>query len=224
MFPSRSFALKAAVVALSTVAALGMAEFALRHWLHALPQLELDLYRRDPAGNLLLRPDIERRHVTRLWDVTIRINSEGWRDHEPLPGDTSPVVLGLGDSMAFGWGVELGDTYLSLVEERLRRQQPLRLLKAGVPGTGTSDQLRLLQQIWPRYQPRAVLLSFFVGNDFVDVQLGGAAQYDVEGGLLAHRPLGDAPPGWLVEHAGAADPRLAPIATASRRAVELDTA
>jgi SGNH hydrolase-like domain, acetyltransferase AlgX len=193
----RSFALRAGVVVLSTVAALAAAEFVLRHWLHAVPQLEMDIYRRDAAGNLLLRPGIERRHVTRLWDATVRINSEGWRDSEPKPGDTAPVVLGLGDSMAFGWGVELEESFLSLIEERIRREQPVRLVKAGVPGTGPSDQLRLLAMIWPRYEPRAVLLSFFVGNDFVDVQLGGAAQYDVEDGLLAHRPLGDESSSWL---------------------------
>jgi hypothetical protein len=194
---TRSFAVSAAVVLLSTVTAFAVAEFALRHWLHAVPQLELDLYRRDPQGNLLLRPGIERRHVTRLWDATIRINSEGWRDREPGPHETAPVLLGLGDSMAFGWGVQIEESFLSLVEERIRREHAVRLVKAGVPGTGPGDQLRLLEMIGPRYQPRAVLLCFFVGNDFVDVQMGGAAQYAVEDGVLTHRPLGNESGSWL---------------------------
>lgn len=196
---SRSYVVKAGVVLLSTVAALAAAEFVLRQWLHAVPQLELDLYERDPRGNLRLRPSIERRHITRLWDVTIRINSEGWRDREPKPPETAPVVLGLGDSMAFGWGVELEESFLSLLEQRIISERPLRLIKAAVPGTGTGDQLRLLETIWPRYEPRAVLLSFFVGNDFVDVQLGGAAQFDVEDGLLVRRPLGNESSSWLAE-------------------------
>jgi lysophospholipase L1-like esterase len=197
MRTARSFAVSAAVVLLSTLAAVAVAEFAIRHWLHAVPQLELDLYRRDPHGNLLLRPGIERRHVTRLWDATIHINSEGWRDREPGPAETAPAILGLGDSMAFGWGVPLEESLLSLLEQRIGREHPARLIKAGVPGTGTGDQLRLLELIWPRYQPRAVLLCFFVGNDFVDVQSGGAAQYEVTDGLLAHRPLGNESGSWL---------------------------
>jgi hypothetical protein len=199
MRTARNFAVSAGVILLSTLAGLAAAEFALRHGLHAVPQLELDLYRRDPHGNLLLRPGINRRHVTRLWDATIRINSEGWRDREPGPAETAPVILGLGDSMAFGWGVQVEESLLSLVEERIRREHPARLIKAGVPGTGTGDQLRLLEMIGPRYQPRAVLLCFFVGNDFVDVQLGGAAQYDVEDGLLARRPLGNESSSWLAQ-------------------------
>jgi hypothetical protein len=190
MSTSRSFAIKAGVVLLSTMAALGAAELALRHWLHAVPQLELDLYERDSHGNLRLRSGIERRHVTRLWDVNIRINSEGWRDREPEPATAAPVVLGLGDSMAFGWGVEIEQSLLALLEAQISRERMLRLVKAAVPGTGTSDQLRLLETIWPQYEPRAVLLCFFVGNDFVDVQMGGAQQFDVQDGLLVRRSLG----------------------------------
>jgi lysophospholipase L1-like esterase len=186
-------------VFVSMLAALGAAEFALRQWLHAVPQLELDLYERDAHGNLRLRPGIERRHVTRLWDVTIRINSEGWRNREPDPARPGPVVLALGDSIAFGWGVQREESFLSRLEERITRDQPVRLVKAAVPGTGTSDQLRLLEAIWPQYEPRAVLLCFFVGNDFVDVQMGGSAQFDVEDGLLVRRPLDGESRSWLTE-------------------------
>jgi hypothetical protein len=197
MSTSRSLALRAGIVALSTLAALAAAEFVLRHWLHAVPQLELDLYERDAQGNLRLRPGIERRHVTPLWDVTIRISNEGWRDREPDSTAAEPAVLALGDSMAFGWGVEVGQTFLSLLETRIRRERPVRLIKAAVPGTGPGDQLRLLETIWPRYQPRAVMLCFFVGNDFVDVQMGGAQQFDVESGLLVHRPMAGESSSWL---------------------------
>jgi len=199
MSPNRSWIGKwiarAGVALLSCAVALAAAEFVLRHWLHAVPQLELDLYSRDPQGNLRLRPNITRRHVTRLWDVEIRINAEGWRDRAAA-GPGQMTLLGLGDSMAFGWGVELEESFLFLLEERLRREEPVRLVKAAVPGAGPGDQVRLLQTIWAEYDPRAVLLCFFVGNDFVDVQMGGSAQFDVENGLLVRRALGDEPVSW----------------------------
>jgi hypothetical protein len=177
---------------LSGALAAAAAEFVLRYWLHAAPQLELDLYARDTEGNLRLRPDITRRHVTRLWDVEIRTNAEGWRDH--VDAGREAAVLGLGDSMAFGWGVEFEESFLFLAEQQLRREQPVRLVKAAVPGTGPGDQFRLLRSIWRRYNPHAVLLCFFVGNDFVDVQMGGTAQFDVEDGLLVRRAIdGQAP-------------------------------
>ncbi|MEX2299986.1 MAG: hypothetical protein WD733_03555, partial [Bryobacterales bacterium] len=190
----QSWVLKAGVVLFSAALAVAAAEFVLRYWFHAAPQLELDLYTRDAEGNLRLRPNITRRHVTRLWDVEIRIDGEGWRDHAALQG---PAIVGLGDSMAFGWGVEFEESFLFLLERELRLAQPVRLVKAAVPGTGPGDQFRLLQSIWPRYEPRVVLLSFFVGNDFVDVQMGGAAQFDVEDGLLVRRAVEGESPSWL---------------------------
>ena len=200
----RTFAAKAGVVFLTGAVVFAASEFALRQWFHAVPQLDLDLYERDAQGNLRLRPGVERRHVSRLWDVLIHINSEGWRDREPEPGAELPNVLGLGDSMAFGWGVEQQQSFLSLLEERLDRERPMRLVKAAVPGTGTSDQARLLETLWPAYDPRAVILCFFVGNDFVDVQMGGAAQFDVENGLLSRRPLGNQPVSWWQTGSGLA--------------------
>lgn len=195
MRSNRSWVIKAGVVLLSCAVAVGAAEFVLRHWLHAAPQLELDLYARDPQGNLRLRPNITRRHVTRLWDVVIRTNAEGWRDQAKT--GAGPLILGLGDSMSFGWGVEFDETFLYLVEEYLRREHPLRLINASVPGTGPGDQFQLLQTIWPDYEPRVVVLSFFVGNDFVDVQMGGAAQFDVEDGLLVRRAIDNESSSWL---------------------------
>jgi hypothetical protein len=206
----QSWILKAGVALFSGALAVAAAEFTLRYWLHAAPQLELDLYARDAEGNLRLRPNITRRHVTRLWDVGIHIDGEGWRGHADGhqgralesrapqgPAPEGPAMVGLGDSMAFGWGVEFEESFLFLLEEQLRRAQPVRLVKAAVPGTGPGDQYRLLQSIWQRYEPRVVLLSFFVGNDFVDVQMGGAAQFDVEDGLLVRRSMGGESPSWL---------------------------
>ncbi len=192
---SRSWIAKAGVVLISGALAVGAAEFVLRYWLHAVPQLELDLYTRDSQGNLRLRPNITRRHVTRLWDVEIATNSQGWRDR-PSNG-TAPALLALGDSMAFGWGVNLEESFLFLLEQHLQSGQPVRLVKAAVPGTGPGDQLQLLKTIWPEYRPRAVILCFFVGNDFVDVQMGGAEQFDVKDGLLVRRAINGESPSWL---------------------------
>jgi hypothetical protein len=184
------------VVIAATLLAVILAELFVRHVLHAAPQLELDIYRRDERGNLLLRPGLQRRHVTRLWDVRVAINEEGWRDRPGPAVNEGETWLALGDSQAFGWGVELEKTYLFLLEEKLRKERPARIVKAAVPGTGTSDQYHLLETVWGRYRPQIVVLSLFVGNDFTDVQMGGAAQFEVSDGLLTRRPLAASRDSW----------------------------
>ena len=182
-------ALGLAAILLSAV----MAELALR-LVPAGMVVEADLYRMS-EGLLLLRPGLTRRHVTPQWEVTLRIDSRGFRDFERQPRESDTVVLGLGDSQAFGWGVELEETFYSRGEAALA--PPVRLVKAAVPGTGTSDQARLLERLAPAYRPRAVIVALFVGNDFVDVARGGSAQYEVVGGLLAHRGEAATGPGAL---------------------------
>ena len=177
------------------------AEAIARLSVDSIPRLDLDIYRKSGDGQLLLRPGITRRHSTRHWGVTVSINEEGWRDRPGLGSAGDSVILGLGDSFAFGWGVELEDSMFFLLEHQLTSPEQnltglhrVRILKAGVPGTGPGDQLRLLQTLGPKYQPSAVVLIFFVGNDFVDVQMGGARQFQVESGLLVRQQLPDKTP------------------------------
>ena len=196
MVQPRTRRAKIALFLAAALLALATAEFAARY-LFAAPLLDLPIYRRDTEGNLLLRPGLRRRHVTRLWDVTVAINEQGWRDSgDPISGE-GPTLLGLGDSFAFGWGVELEESLFFLIEERLKRVRATRFVKAGVPGTGPSDQWKLLPALWERYRPSIVVLVFFVGNDFTDVQMGGSSQFELRDGYLRRRPLPDQPHSWL---------------------------
>lgn len=173
---------KVALLSVSAALALLAAEASLRLFFHAAPQLELDIYRKQD-GLLLLRPNLERRHVTRQWDVAVQTNSEGWRDEERE--NAGSPMLGLGDSFAFGWGVEAGESFYSLAEHSVGGE----LINAAVPGTATIDQERLLEVLIPRHRPRLVLLALFVGNDFTETGLGGAERLEVVDGLLRLRSL-----------------------------------
>ena len=165
-------------------ACLGLVELSLRCCISNAPRLELDLYRFDESGNLALKPSIRRRHVSPFWDVTIETNSWGRRDHDRPAPEGKVAILGLGDSFAFGWGVELEQSFCSLLERELSENRPVRLVKAAVPGTGTSDQYRLMGPLLTSLEPDVVLVNVFIGNDFVDVAHGGAEQFEVENGLL----------------------------------------
>ena len=187
--PRRRWLLGLCAVGLGLAVACLLAEGLLRWVFHAAPLLDVDIYRIDGQGNLRLQPGAHRRHVTRQWDVNIAINSEGFRDRVQPVVSPAPPVLGLGDSFAFGWGVNLEDTYYYRLEEHLNQRRPIRVVKASTPGTGTGDQFRLLETIGDQYHPQLVILSLFVGNDFTDVQMGGLAQFTVEDGLLVRREL-----------------------------------
>lgn len=172
----------------SVTVGLAILEGVLRLFFSGHSPLYLDIYRLDEHGLLGLRPGITRRQITPHWDVTIALNREGLRDRaEPVP-DRNGRIVALGDSMQFGWGVELPQTYLYIVEEGLVSDS-VRVVKAGMPGVGTSDEAQWLQAHGDQYSPRMVIVSFFVGNDFVDCQMGGVlGQFTVRDGLMVKRP------------------------------------
>lgn len=183
------------VLAISLGVAGLLAEGLLRWVFHAAPLLDVDIYYLDSQHNLRMLPGARRRHVTHEWDVRIAINQEGFRDRETPVPSPAPPILAMGDSFAFGWGVKLEDTYLYQLEQSLDRSRPVRIIKTGTPGTGPGDQFHLLEEIGDRRQPQLVLLSFFIGNDFTDVQMGGIEQFDIKDGLMVRRQLG--PVSWM---------------------------
>ncbi len=164
---------------LSVLVGLALGEALLRGVFRYAPQVDLDIYRRDEAGNLALIPHLTKRHVTPLWDVHVRTNAEGRRDE---PGDEAPI-LGLGDSFAFGWGVEESEGLYRRLENKLGQ----KILNAAVPGTGPPDQARLLETVFADAAPEMVLVALYVGNDFHDAAAGGADQFEVDGGLLVRK-------------------------------------
>jgi hypothetical protein len=184
------------LLTVAVVIAVVAGEVALRIFSRTAPQLELDIYRKQ-NGMLLLRPNIERRHVTRYWDVRVRTNSEGWRDGESNPG--LRTVRGLGDSFAFDWGVELEESFYSLIERGLTRRERIELIQARVSGSSTLDQEKLLDGLISHYRPEVVALAFFVGNDFTETGLGGAERLRVTDGLLELKPMGEERVAWSAE-------------------------
>lgn len=172
------------LLAASLGLALLGAELGLRWLSPGYSPLFLDVYRMDAHGLVLLQPDVKRRHVTAEWRVNVRANAHGLRDYDRPRPDSGGTVLGLGDSFAFGWGVELEEGLLAQAESLLA-PKAVRVIKAGIPGSGPTDHLRFVQQYGAAYAPDIVALSVFVGNDFTDVQMGGIpGQFTVRNGLM----------------------------------------
>ena len=102
-------------------------------------------------------------------DYSFRLNSHGFKDVEfdVGKGDTYRII-GIGDSFAFGV-VPYEDNYLTLVEERLCRNGfGVELINMGIPSMGPKEYSALLMAEGLKLDPDLVLLSFFVGNDFLE--------------------------------------------------------
>ncbi len=98
----------------------------------------------------------------------MRINAEGFRDidHAPAKPDGTFRLALLGDSFTEGREVALDDIYWKVMERKLSGcLGSVEVLSFAVNGYGTAQQSMVLDDFVWKYDPDAVLLAFFTGND-----------------------------------------------------------
>ena len=114
----------AAIAGITLIAALLAQEFAVR--------LSLPAY--DPSGHLRFtfdqetgvpsgEPNSVHRQILNAgdYDVTVRFNQYGFRDSRDLATGTEEDVYVVGDSFAFGWGVEAPERFSNQLEKLIGR-------------------------------------------------------------------------------------------------------
>jgi len=96
-------------------------------------------------------------------------NAAGFRGEmirvERQSGDVR--IVGLGDSIMFGWGSNNGEAYLEVLGQELRSVYPgcnWEIINAAVPGYNTYMEVAALRHKWIVYEPDLVVIDF-VGND-----------------------------------------------------------
>lgn len=157
--------------ALSLLLLEGASRFVLARYLHR-PRI----YAPSPVTSFALRPGIEERHTSWEFDVGYRVSPAGYRGPQAAPARSGgpPRLLVVGDSFAFGMGVEEEDT----VSARLRDElAPLvgggiETINAGfLAGKSPDDAYAFLVSSGARaLAPDAVLVLLFPGNDLTDVE------------------------------------------------------
>lgn len=169
-----------AVVLIATVLALLIGtEVVLRLVYH--PEIVGSAIRYDPLLGWSLRPG-----ASVLTDMTERgihnhidVNSLGLRDREVTvtrPRGRRRILI-VGDSIAFGSGLDAGERFSDLIGRDLG--DSVEVINAGVPGWGNDQEMLFYEQRLRRLKPDVVVLSFTGGNDVVNNALDGAL---LEGG------------------------------------------
>jgi hypothetical protein len=89
-------------------------------------------------------------------------NSLGLREtREPGEIRAETVILALGDSFTYGWGVQLEDSYPAQLEASLHSATfDVAVVNAGEPGFDTQMAYDRLRAIYDQYEPDFVILGF----------------------------------------------------------------
>ena len=133
-----------AMFAASTAFAYLIGEFIVRLW---FPQPMLPRYVTEAPYKIRMnQPNMSYWHTSPEYHVNIRTNSRGLRSDKEIPyekpGGTFRIV-GLGDSFAMGYEVDLEDTYLYRLEEELHKRgvKDVEVVNLAVSGFGTAEEL-----------------------------------------------------------------------------------
>jgi lysophospholipase L1-like esterase len=107
--------------------------------------------------------------TVKLNTTIIKINSEGFRDVEytiEKPPNTVRIIA-LGDSFTFGWGLNLSNTYVKVLERKLNEMNAtanFQVMNFGVPGYNTLEEIEFLKQKGLKYKPDIVLVGYTAGD------------------------------------------------------------
>jgi lysophospholipase L1-like esterase len=113
------------------------------------------------------------------------INDDGFRD-DPFPPATpggGRRILVLGDSVAWGWGIEMDRAFPQVLERKLRAraapdEPPPVVLNLAVAGYSTAQELRLLETRVAEFHPDLVILHYVLNDP--DTYDGGLSRYFTE--------------------------------------------
>jgi lysophospholipase L1-like esterase len=106
-----------------------------------------------------------------LMGVDVNINSRRLRDREFSTTKPEGVyrILLLGDSMTFGWGARLEDTYAKVLERMLNENPPgnhqqFEVINTGVGNYNTVQEVAYFKQYGLQYDPDMVILGYYIND------------------------------------------------------------
>lgn len=145
------------IIEMTLKASCSDANFSVRHEIYGF------LYRANQAGW----------RCGEEYQVSVRINSKGFRDQEysyEKPVNTQRILV-LGDSFTAAMQVPQNMTFHEQLETLLNQSEQkthYEVISVGVERWGTGQELLFFSHEGYKYNPRIVLLMFYIGNDIFD--------------------------------------------------------
>lgn len=170
-----------AACAVSATLLCGLGELVLRALAPASDPVPLATKLPSSRRRYGLRPGA---HAVQL-GVDVTVNSIGFRERE-YPVEKPPAVrriVVLGDSYAFGAGVELASTFSKRLERRLNESgRPSEVINFGVSGYNTTLELATFEEVAAAFEPDLVIVAYVL-NDAErygeDLPVTGSSHADV---------------------------------------------
>lgn len=156
-----------------------------------------------------------RGHVETVWTREmagqpriVRLNEGGFHDHErdehPPPGHRRLAFVG--DSFLEAYQVDIDSSFAQRLGRRLRATTgPTEAVNLGVHGYGLGSLALFVRHRLPAWNPDAVMLTLFLGNDlhdnFTPIASPAVPRFHVSDGQLVAVPPAEAGPRiWLRDH------------------------
>ncbi len=128
-------------------------------WKNPSKDYPAEMFVADKVLGYRYRPGF-RGHFPNFEDISISINSKGLRDVEHNYSKTGYRILGLGDSVTFGAGVEFEKTYLRQLEHLLDAE----IVKAGVNGWSFSQYRKFYEIEGYKYRPDLIMIGLTLND------------------------------------------------------------
>jgi lysophospholipase L1-like esterase len=131
------------------------------------------------------RPGVDFVYHNPEFDIRIRTNDERLRGPPLAVSGEGPLVLFIGDSMTFGWGVEDDQRFSEVVQSRVAAKlgAPVRVINAGHWMYTYDQQLLLLKDLLKKYRPQVVVQGLYWPH--VRTLFGHQLKYDEKNALIA---------------------------------------
>ncbi len=116
---------------------------------------------------LIYPPCSKARHQSSEFDITVKINSLGFRDYEySLIKKKKHRIAVIGDSFTFGWGVGLEDCWVKILEKELNEKGlDVEILNLGKGGASPADYAQTAKKVIPVLKPDLVVVVVLQAND-----------------------------------------------------------
>jgi len=113
----------------------------------------------------LMKPKLYYHVIERELDYSVKTNNDGFRDIDfENYLYKNKIILNLGDSMTYGKGVEVNETFSDLIEE----QTDYSVLNLGLSGFTTFQEYYIGKRYSEEFHPDIIILNIFYGNDLAE--------------------------------------------------------